>query len=284
MQRSYGLELKKAIEEREIMAMIGVYDVFSASIAGQYRDAIFISGFGFAASHYGLPDVGFIAWPDMVNFVLRVRTILPKHHIIVDIDDGYNDPEITCHVVHMLESIGASGVVLEDQRRPKKCGHFDGKQIMELEDYLAKLKMVLATRKDLFVVARTDASNIDEVVRRTKAFAEAGADAVLADGLKDLNTLKLIKEEQPKPIVFNQIAGGKSPECSMSDLKEFGVSLVCYSTPCLFEVQNALHDTMQLLEQQDGLLVKNRVGIQECSALLNKNLLNKGTKIGYYHP
>ncbi|QIR41693.1 isocitrate lyase/PEP mutase family protein [Tolypothrix sp. PCC 7910] len=272
---SAGHCLRKALSTRSIIPFIGIYDVFSASVAGQHFDGIFISGFGFAASYYGLPDIGFIAWSDIVNFVQRVRTILPNHHIIVDIDDGYTDPEVACHVVHLLESIGASGVVLEDQRRPRRCGHFDGKQLMELETFIEKLQKVLATRQELFVVARTDASEVDEIITRTKAFAAAGADAVLADGLTDLNVLKLLKAEQSKPLMFNQIAGGKSPSCSLEDLERLGVSLVNYSTPCLFAAQSAIHDTMQLLKEQNGLLLKEKVGVQQCTQLLNQNLMNR---------
>ncbi|MBD2208283.1 isocitrate lyase/PEP mutase family protein [Nostoc linckia FACHB-104] len=272
---SAGHCLRKALSKGSIIPFIGIYDVFSASIAGKHFDGIFISGFGFAASYYGLPDIGFIAWSDIVNFVQRVRTILPTHHIIVDIDDGYTDPEVACHVVHLLESIGASGVVLEDQRRPRRCGHFDGKQLMELETFIEKLQKVLATRQELFVVARTDASEVDEILTRTKAFAAAGADAVLADGLTDLNVLKLLKAEQSKPLMFNQIAGGKSPPCSLEDLERLGVSLVNYSTPCLFAAQSAIHDTMQLLKEQNGLLLKEKVGVQQCTQLLNQNLMNR---------
>lgn len=91
--RSYGATFKKDIADNEILPLIGVHDVFSAGLAGRYGH-IFISGFGFAASHYGLPDIGFIAWPDLVDFVRRVRHILPTHHILVDIDDGYCDPAV----------------------------------------------------------------------------------------------------------------------------------------------------------------------------------------------
>ncbi len=83
--------LRAELSKRDIIPFIGVYDVFSASIAGRYYDGIFISGFSFAASHYGLPDVGFISWSDIVAFVQRVKSILPQHLILVDIDDGYVD-------------------------------------------------------------------------------------------------------------------------------------------------------------------------------------------------
>jgi 2-methylisocitrate lyase-like PEP mutase family enzyme len=281
MKPSAGSRLNQALSERSIIPFMGVYDVFSASIAGQYYDGIFISGFGFAASHYGLPDIGFIAWSDIVNFVQRVRTILPHHHIIVDIDDGYTDTEVACHVVHLLEAVGASGVVLEDQQRPRRCGHLDGKQVMELDDFLDKLQKVLAARQDLFVIARTDAAETDEMIRRVKAFANVGADAVLADGIKDLNILKTIKTEQSKPLMFNQIAGGKSPPCSLQKLESFGVSLVNYSTPCLFAAKKAIDDVMKLLQAQNGLLPSDGIGIQECNDFLHQNLINRGKIIEF---
>src|ERR1700693_2762337 len=151
----HHLEPRQIIAAGDMMPFIGVYDAFSASVAARYSPGLFVRGFGFAASYYGLPDIGFIAWTDIVAFVQRLRTILPNHHLLVDIDDGYCDTEIACHVVTVLEGLGAWGVVLEDQKRPRKCGHFDGKQILDLDDYLVKLRRVLEVRNKLFVVART---------------------------------------------------------------------------------------------------------------------------------
>lgn len=199
--------LHKELITRDIIPFIGVYDGFSASIAAKYYDGIFISGFGFAASHYGLPDIGFISWSDMVAFVQRVKTMLPNQMILVDIDDGYVDTEVTCHVVNLLDSMGVTGIIIEDQKRPRRCGHFDSKLLMKLDEFLEKLNRVLATRQNLFVVARTDASDIEEIIRRAKAFAAAGADAILADGIKNIEVIRTLKKEVNKPLVFNQIAG-----------------------------------------------------------------------------
>lgn len=279
MRTSYGSSLRQAMTERNILPFIGVYDTFSASVAAKYYDALFISGFGFAASYYGLPDLGFIAWSDMVSFVQRVRTVLPRHHLLVDIDDGYCDMEVACHVVSLLEAVGTSGIVLEDQKRPRKCGHFDGKQIMELDEYIAKLERVVSTRKEMVVIARTDASDPDEITRRVQAFAQAGADAILVDGLRDLHLIKTLRKLVDRPFTFNQIAGGKSPECTMQQLQEIGVGLVIYSTPCLFAAQAAIEDAMRAMEEHDGSLryVGNgRVGVKECTAILNENIAAKG--------
>ncbi len=267
--------MRTAVQGREIMPFIGTYDVFSAALAGRHFDALFISGFGFAASHYGLPDIGFITWSEIVYYVQRIRTVLPQHHILVDIDDGYCDSEVACHVVSILEASGASGVVLEDQKRPRRCGHFEGKQIMELDEYLVKLKQVLATRRDLFVVARTDSSDPADIERRVLAFAEAGADAVLVDGLKSLDAVRNLSQKVKIPFCFNQIAGGKSPACTLTELKETGVKLVIYSTPCLFAAQPAIEDALLALKQEDGSLARSRIGMKECNQVLQENLVRR---------
>jgi 2-methylisocitrate lyase-like PEP mutase family enzyme len=267
--------MREAVERAEITPFIGVYDVFSAGLAGKHYDALFLSGFGFAASYYGLPDIGFITWTDIVAYVQRIRTVLPSHHLLVDIDDGYTDPEVACHVVSVLEKAGASGVVLEDQKRPRRCGHFDGKQIMELDEYLAKLKQVLATRRDLFVIARTDSSDPADIERRVLAFVEAGADAVLVDGLTSLETVRNLSAKTDRPFCFNQIAGGKSPACTLSELRDAGVKVAIYSTPCLFAAQSAIEDAMVRLPQVDGSLSGSRVGVKDCTAILSENLARR---------
>lgn len=270
-----GRRLRESIANSSIVPFIGVYDVFSASIAGRHFDSLFVSGFGFAASNYGLPDVGFITWTDIVAFVQRLRTVLPTHNLLVDIDDGYCDPEVACHVVSVLEAAGASGVVLEDQKRPRRCGHFEGKQIMELDEYLAKLRAVLATRRDMVVIARTDSTDPAEMARRVRAFADAGADAVLIDGLPSLDIVRALSKEIDRPFGFNQIAGGKSPACTQTELREAGVSLVIYSTPCLFAAQAAIEKKMVALKANDGSLATSLITVKDCTHILNDNLARR---------
>lgn len=275
LPQSAGARLRQALAEQTPLPFIGIYDTFSAGLAGRQFDSLFLSGFGFAASYYGLPDIGFITWTDMLAYVQRVRTILPHHNLLVDIDDGYCDPEVACHVVSLLEASGASGVVLEDQKRPRCCGHFDGKQVMDLDDYLDKLRAVLASRRELFVVARTDASDPVEAERRVRAFADAGADAVLVDGLPDLELVRRLSKDISRPICFNQIAGGKSPPHTLSELHEAGVSLVIYSTPCLFAAQSAIETALHDLKARDGTLAGHAVGVRDCTRILEDNLTRR---------
>ena len=273
--QSPGNRMRAALRQGQIKPFIGVYDVFSAGLAGRHYDALFLSGFGFAASFYGLPDIGFITWSDMVSYVQRSRTVLPAHHLLVDIDDGYTDPDVACHVVSVLEASGASGVVLEDQKRPRRCGHFDGKQIMDLDDYLAKLRQVLATRRDLFVIARTDSSDPADIERRVLAFDEAGADAVLVDGLTSLDSVRRLSAKASRPFCFNQISGGKSPVLTLTELRDAGVQIAIYSTPCLFAAQAAIEGAMTDLKNADGSLSGSRVGVKDCTGILSESLARR---------
>ncbi len=273
----YGSALREQIHTPDTTPLVGIYDMYSASVAARHYDGFFVSGFGFAASHYGLPDIGFIAWPDMVAFVERLRPAFPSHHLLVDIDDGYVDPEVACHVVQRLERIGASGVILEDQQRPRRCGHADGKRVLPLEEYLQKLDLVLRSRRDLVVVARTDATEEREILRRAQALAETDADVVLVDGVRDVEWIRRIRKViNDKPLLFNQIAGGKSPRLSLSELTDLECQVAIYSTPCLFAAHTAIDTALDELKKADGRLPEfspaTSVGVSASTELLEKNI------------
>lgn len=254
--------------------MIGVYDAFSATLAARQFEGLFLSGFSFAASHYGLPDRGFIAWTDMLAFAERVRALLPRHHLLVDIDDGYGDPEIVAHVVQRMEQAGVSGIVLEDQQRPRRCGHYEGKQILPLADYLEKLRAALAARRSLFIVARTDTQDAAEAATRIRAFADAGADAVLAEAVPSLDVLRQLRRAVSVPLACNQIAGGRTPAWSLAELSDAGVGIVIYSTPCLFAAQGAVEHAIDELKRAGGRLPvrEGAVTLPRCTAALDANL------------
>ncbi|MFJ9382043.1 oxaloacetate decarboxylase [Streptomyces sp. NPDC101455] len=280
----HGSALRSAIATARTTPLIGVYDMYSASIAAQHYDGFFVSGFGFAASYYGLPDIGFIAWPDIVAFTERLRWAFPRHHLLVDIDDGYGDPEVACHVVRRLEQAGASGVILEDQKRPRRCGHVAGKQLLPLDEYLDKLERVLDCRTELTVVARTDATDDAEILTRAKALAATDADVVLVDGVRDIEAIRRIRDTiGDKPLLFNQIAGGRSPRLSLGELAELGVDVAIYSTPCLFAAHEAMDKALTDLKATDGRLPDggdDAVGVPQSVELLTRNL--RGT-LGTHH-
>ncbi|GGP82056.1 isocitrate lyase/PEP mutase family protein [Saccharothrix coeruleofusca] len=269
----HGTALREQVRSTRVTPLIGIFDMLSASVAARHYGGLFVSGFGLAASHYGLPDIGFIAWPDVVGFTQRLRLAFPHHHLLVDIDDGYVDLPVARHVTRGLEQVGASGVVLEDQQRPRRCGHVAGKRVLPLPEYLEKLELVLESRTSLLVVARTDATDEDEMLRRAAAFAATDADAVLVDGVPTVDTLRRVKRViGDKPLVFNQIAGGRSPRLSLTELAALGVGVAIYSTPCLFAAQAAIDGALTRLKAEDGVLEDGPVGVAESAALMERNL------------
>ena len=276
MNNQYGELFRERLSQVGILPLIGIYDLMSASIAAKHFEAIFCSGYGFSASQYGLPDEGFITWTDMVNYVERVRTILPDTHIVVDIDDGYGDPNIASTVVRKLERVGASAVILEDQKRPKKCGHLPGKELLEINTYLSRLNAVLDSKDKMYVIARTDSPNIDEGIARANRYAEVGADAIMVEGLTDISQISRIRESIPDKvsITVNIIAGGKTPPITLEDLKNLEVNLVIYSTPCLFAAHAAIDETMEEMISSDLIITENRskISLKESNELLRNNL------------
>ena len=272
---AHGSRLELRLRQGEILPLIGIYDVFSGCLAARYFEAVFCSGYGLSASYYGLPDEGFIAWPDMLSWVERLRFVLPHTHIFVDIDDGYGDVNTATHVVRKLEQAGASAVIFEDQKRPKKCGHLEGKQIIPLEEYLSRLKKILRARKELMVVARTDATDMEEGLHRAEAFADAGADVVLVEGIKEVEDIPRIRERigQRSRILVNLIAGGKTRPVSLTELSRQGVDIVNYSTPCLFAAQESIEEVLAGLGARDGKLDEHpAVGLDHNNAFLTENL------------
>jgi 2-methylisocitrate lyase-like PEP mutase family enzyme len=258
-----------------VQPFLGIYDCFSATIAAQYSTNLFLSGFGFSASYYGLPDVGYIAWTDMVAAAWRIRQILPEHKLLVDIDDGYVDVHTARHVVKQLERMGVAMVMLEDQSRPRRCGHVDGKLLLPLPEYLDKLNSLILDRESICVLARTDASG-DEVYRRLEAMSETDADVLMVDAIDSIETLTKLRSYTNKPLLFNQIAGGKSPRLSIEQLRALGVGLVQYSTPLLFAAQQAMTEVLDALVESGGVLPQNpegsNIGVAECLALLEANV------------
>ncbi|MGW5518725.1 isocitrate lyase/PEP mutase family protein [Nocardia africana] len=271
---NYGTALRREVRKSGVTPLIGVYDMYSASLAAQQFSGMFVSGFGFAASYYGMPDIGLIAWSDMVAFVQRLRLAFPDQHLLVDIDDGYGDPEVAAQVAASLERVGASGVILEDQKRPRRCGHAAGKQVLPLDEYLTKLDAVLQVRTDLLVVARTDAVEEGQMLHRAEALADTDADVVLVDGVRSVDLISEVRTRVgAKPLLFNQIAGGVSPRLSLSELGELGVNVAIYSTPCLFAAHTAIAQTLRNLHANDGRLDEDGVGVAASTRLLERNMI-----------
>ena len=264
-----GNEFRRRIQEKRVLPLIGVYDVFSAKIAAERFEGVFCSGYSYAASAYGLPDVGYVNWRDITDFATKIRHVLPRTHILVDVDDGFGDEVVASNTVRNLEANGLSAVMMEDQKRPRRCGHFEGKQVLPLAEYLIKLSKVLQLRSSIFVIARTDAQDPSEGIERAISYAEAGADGVMVEAIKDLTTISKLRSYIPTPIMVNQLYGGKSPNWRFDELEDAGASIVIYSTPCLFAAQCGIERYLDAMLEMKRLPAENTASMADCARILN---------------
>ena len=269
----YGLAAGEAFRERirsgSILPLCGIYDAFSALVAAKRFEGVFCSGFGFAASQYGLPDIGYVNWRDIHDFASRVRHVLPHTHLLVDIDDGYGADVISANTVNLLEAAGVSAVMIEDQKCPKRCGHFEGKQVLLADQFSVKLKRVLSSRKSLFVIARTDATDMEEGLQRAIRYADDGADGVMIEAVRDLDFVRRVVREVRAPVIVNQLYGGVTPCWTLRDLQDAGVSIAIFSTPCLFAAQYGMEKYLDQMVSFGMLPSQNTSDMHDCVKILH---------------
>jgi 2-methylisocitrate lyase-like PEP mutase family enzyme len=267
--RTAGDAFRRRLQSQKLLCLIGVYDVFSARIAAQRFEGVFCSGYSFAASAYGLPDVGYVTWRDIADFSTRIRHVLPSTHILVDVDDGFGDEVVAANTIRVLELNGLSAVMMEDQKRPRRCGHFEGKEILPMPEYLTKLSTVMDARDGIFVIARTDATDPVEALERAVSYAEAGADGVMMEAIRDLETIAKLRSWISVPLMVNQLHGGKSPNWRFDELEDAGASILICSTPCLFAAQYGIEQYLDRMLETNRLPSENTVSMKDCARVLD---------------
>jgi 2,3-dimethylmalate lyase len=186
--------LRTLINGPEMVVAPFVYDALQAKIAERTGfDAVYMTGFGTAAAR-GLPDLGLLTMTEMVQNVRTIARAI-KIPVICDADTGYGNPLNVWRTVREYEDAGAAALHIEDQVFPKKCGFLSGKQVIPMDEMLPKVRAACDARRDrnFVVIARTDALAVngwDDVVRRCRAYREAGADLVFVDGIRTADDLK----------------------------------------------------------------------------------------------
>lgn len=238
--------LKEKIKKRgEIIVLPGVFDALSAKIAQHVGfEATFQTGYGSAASLLGLPDFGFLnAGENIENARRIIRAVdLP---VIVDVDTGYGNPLTVWKIVNDLIAYGGSGIFLEDQVWPKRCGHMRGKEVIGADEYIQKLRAALAacSNKDFTIVARTDARaplGFDEAIERGKMYYKEGADVVFVEAPQSEDELREIPKKIDAPLLANMIENGVTPNFSANELKSMGYSMVVFPLSGLYGATYAM--------------------------------------------
>ena len=231
--------LKNMLKTKKPLVIPGVYDALGAKIAQKVGfEAMFQTGYGTSATLFGMPDYGFIGAAETVDNARRICRAV-SIPVIVDSDTGYGNALSVWKLVKELESAGAAGMFLEDQRWPKRCGHMQGKEVIPQEEYTEKLSAAIDAResKDFFIVARTDAratEGLDEAISRGKENKKTGADAIFIEAPKTLDEMKQIGREINAPLVANMIEGGATPLSSAEALNRMGFKIVLYPLSILY--------------------------------------------------
>ncbi|GAA6210082.1 oxaloacetate decarboxylase [Cognatishimia sp. WU-CL00825] len=218
-------------------------------------EALYISGAGVTNTYLGMPDHGFISLPQLVDHTMAIRntTDLP---ILVDADTGFGNAVNVHHTVRMLEAAGASAIQLEDQVNPKKCGHFTGKEVVDLDEARSRIKAAADARQDenFLIVARTDARatrGFNEAIDRAAAFIEDGADITFVEAPQSVAEMKDIPARLPQaPQLLNLVVGGKTPILDLAELDTAGFSLVLYANVALQGALMGMQTALGQLKEQ----------------------------------
>jgi methylisocitrate lyase len=250
-----GRTLREILAKSEILVLPGVYDCIGAKLVEQLGfPVVFTSGFGISGSTLGRPDYGFITATEMLWSVGRVAQSV-NIPLVADIDTGYGNPLNVIRTVMDVVSMGVAGIILEDQEWPKKCGHFEGKRVIPMEEHIEKIRAAVYARGDsgLVIIGRTDARaplGLGEAIRRGRAYFEAGADVVFIEAPQSVDELKEIAEAFPDvPLFANMIEGGKTPFLGAEELKDLGFKIVVFPLSGLFSATKAMEACFRYLRQ-----------------------------------
>ncbi|MDR0216220.1 MAG: isocitrate lyase/PEP mutase family protein, partial [Comamonas sp.] len=200
-------------------------------------EAIYVTGAGVTNMWFGLPDQGFMGLTDIADHTARIREAVDLP-LIVDADTGFGNALNTYHAVRTLERAGADCIQLEDQVSPKRCGHFNGKEVITTSEMVGKIKAACDARRnaDTLIMARTDAAAIhgfDAAVERAQCYAEAGADMLFVEAVTSAEQIRALTQRLKTPQLMNMVIGGKTPITSTEELAEMGFSIVLYANAAL---------------------------------------------------
>ena len=238
-----------------ILVAPAAFDMVSAKVIERAGfEAVYLSGFGQSASHLGLPDAGLMTLSEIVE---RVHNMARAIHVplLADGDTGYGGVINVRRTVQEFEWAGASAIQLEDQEIPKKCGHTEGKKLIDARAMALKIEAAVASRRsdDFLIIARTDARSIlgfEEAIRRGKIYEAAGADVIFIESPQTEEELKIVADSFDKPTMANMVEGGKTPLLTATELNEMGFKLVAFAVSCLLAATKAMQRAMKVLREE----------------------------------
>jgi len=248
---------KTALASGRLQLVPGAFNPLSAKlIEDKGFDGVYISGAVIAAD-LGLPDIGLTTLTEVANRARQISrmTDLPS---LVDADTGFGEPMNVARTVQELEDAGVAGIHIEDQVNPKRCGHLDGKAVVDAGTATKRIRAAVDARRDpnLTIMARTDIRAIDGLsvaIDRAKALVDAGADAIFPEAMKDLAEFEAIRAAVDVPILANMTEFGKSELFTNAQLADVGINLVIYPVSLLRLAMGAAERGLDTIKSEGSL-------------------------------
>jgi 2-methylisocitrate lyase-like PEP mutase family enzyme len=245
--------LRELLAGPEPVLAPGAYDALSARLVERAGfPAIYMTGFGASASLLGRPDVGLLSFDEMAGHARRLAQAVGVP-LIADADDGYGNPLNVMRTVREYAAAGVAALHIEDQVAPKRCGHMDGKDVIDAAEMVEKVRAAVEARGDgeLLIIARTDAraiNGLDAALERARRYREAGADALFVEAPETEQEIEAVAAAFPDvPLVFNWVDGGKTPQLPLERIRALGFALVIYPVTTLFAAARAVADVLDSL-------------------------------------
>jgi 2-methylisocitrate lyase-like PEP mutase family enzyme len=216
-----------------------------------------VSGAAVANTYLGVPDIGLVSVTELASHVAAVREAV-SIPILADADTGFGNALNARRTVQLLERAGANAIMLEDQTYPKRCGHFEGKDVIPKDEMVAKLKAAVDARvdPDLMILARTDARAVEgfeAALDRARAYQEAGADFLFVEAPLSKEELLAIPREVPGIHLCNMVIGGKTPLLPREELATAGYAVICYANAALQASLLAMQQVLRHLNERGSI-------------------------------
>lgn len=258
-RRGRAERLRRILAERRAAQLPGVFNALSARVAEEAGfEMVGISGYAVSATLLGKPDAGLITLDEivMVSRLIVGATSLP---VIADADTGFGNAINTMRTVEEFIGAGVSGIHIEDQVAPKRCGHVAGKDIVSRAEAVGKFRAAVRARdeldKDFVLIARTDArgapgGSTSACIDRCKAYLDAGVDVVFPEGLTSAGELAEVAAAVDAPILYNRT--GVSPQLDLDALRKLGIAMVANAGGALRASTRAMIDYLEGFRADDA--------------------------------
>jgi 2-methylisocitrate lyase-like PEP mutase family enzyme len=244
--------LRQLLEKPDILVAPGAVDALTGRLIEEAGfQAVYASGAGIANAQFGFPDIGLLTMTEMIE---SIRWIVKSVDIpvIADADTGYGNALNVSRTVEVYEDAGVAALQLEDQITPKRCGHFNGKEVISAEEMVQKINAALKARKEMLVIARTDSlatHGMEEAIRRANMYARTGADLIFVEAPTQKEQIAALPKQIDAPLLFNMTEGAKTPPMTHDELQEMGYRVIIHPNLALRIAARAVQSALSVLQK-----------------------------------